>query len=178
MVTERRHRAGLLLVLAPAAWTRWNRAPALRVAYLTDEIAVTEQLAPDAVESVSREGYRTLIDLRPDHEAAGQPSADQMARAAREQGVRFFYVPVQHGEIPERSVDQLAAALAQAPKPILMYCRSGRRAARTWSLVEASRPQGLDANAIMDAVRAANQSADDLRGAIERRIAQRGQGKS
>jgi uncharacterized protein (TIGR01244 family) len=161
---------GLALVLAWAAYTHMTDRRALTVVSLTGDIAVTEQLQPEAMEVVDKRGYRTVIDLRPDGEAADQPSSKTMSLAAKKAGVGFIYVPVQHGDIPDHAVRQLAAALESAPRPILMYCRSGRRAARTWSLVEASRPNGLPAPAIMQAVHEANQSADDLQEAIAQRI--------
>lgn len=55
-----------------------------------------------------------------------------------------------------------------------MYCRSGSRAARTWSLMEASRPGGRSADDILAAVKRSGQGADDLAGAINARIAKRG----
>jgi uncharacterized protein (TIGR01244 family) len=85
----------------------------------------------------------------------------------------FAYVPVPHGDIPGQAVDALGQSLASAGKPVLLYCRSGKRAARTWALSEASRADGLDAVAIQAAVRSAGQSADDLAESIAARIAAR-----
>jgi len=87
--------------------------------------------------------------------------------------MNFAYVPVPHGDIPAGAVTALARAMAENPKPILLYCRSGRRAARTWSLVEVSRSDGLDAADILAAVKAGGQSAEDLDTAIAARIANR-----
>jgi protein tyrosine phosphatase (PTP) superfamily phosphohydrolase (DUF442 family) len=56
---------------------------------------------------------------------------------------------------------------------VLLYCRSGRRAARTWSLVEASRADGMDVAQIIAAVKEGGQEADDLKDALEQRVAAR-----
>ncbi|MFX5521947.1 hypothetical protein ABTD78_22020, partial [Acinetobacter baumannii] len=77
------------------------------------------------------------------------------------------------GDIPDRAVTELGQALADKSGEVLLYCRSGRRAARTWSLLEASRPNGLKTQAILAAVKESGQSADDLESAIEQRIRQR-----
>jgi uncharacterized protein (TIGR01244 family) len=81
---------------------------------------------------------------------------------------------VPHGEIPEQAVTRLREALDRQQGPVLLYCRSGKRAARTWALAEASRPNGLPAEAIVAAVRGAGQEADDLRPRIDAAVAARG----
>ena len=114
-----------------------------------------------------------MVDLRPDGEEPGQPSAQDMRLAATKAGLAFAYVPVPHGDIPEASVAALQAFLASQSGPVLLYCRSGRRAARTWALVEAARPGGMPTDAIMAAVQGAGQNAEDLRGRIEAAVAAR-----
>ncbi|KAF0815346.1 Beta-lactamase hydrolase-like protein [Andreprevotia sp. IGB-42] len=166
---------GLAAVLALFAYGVLTAPPQLNAHLLTADIAVTEQLQLNAVSSVKESGYATIIDLRPDGEAPDQPASADVQTQAHDNQLHFAYVPVPHGDIPAATVDQLATALANSPKPILLYCRSGKRAARTWSLVEASRQGGMDAAAILAAVKASGQSADDLTASIERRIAARGQ---
>jgi uncharacterized protein (TIGR01244 family) len=164
--------AGVGVVLCLAAYARWKNPP-LRVNDLTQDISVSEQIKQEAMSQLKDRGFATVIDLRPDGEATDQPTSAAMAAAAKANDLSFYYIPVPHGDIPEQSVKQLAEALRDAPKPILMYCRSGRRAARTWSLVEASRQDGMDATSIMSAVKEVGQSADDLNQDIIRRITQR-----
>jgi uncharacterized protein (TIGR01244 family) len=171
---------GMLYILGGAAYSRRNEAVAAEtlrantsLKTLTDTISVSEQLRLDQIKSVRAGGYRTIIDLRPDGEAAGQPDAASMKAAAEASRVNFYYVPVPHGDIPDSAVAALAEALDEGRGPVLLYCRSGRRAARTWSLVEASRYNGMDAESILAAVKASGQSADDLRDAIVARIAKR-----
>jgi uncharacterized protein (TIGR01244 family) len=135
---------------------------------------VSEQLQVSQLREVKQRGFATVIDLRPDGEAEGQPTAELVKATADAHKLAFAYVPVPQGDIPDSAVDALNKAIADSPKPVLLYCRSGRRAARTWSLVEASRPGGGSASEIMAAVKASGQSADDLAGAIHARIAKRG----
>jgi uncharacterized protein (TIGR01244 family) len=165
---------GLILVVAGFGYDDWSsRPPQSPLNRLVADIWVSEQLHLDAIANLRARGFRTLIDLRPDGEAPDQPPASEVESAALGNNMRFFYVPVPHGDIPEEAVTALAKALANSPKPVLLYCRSGRRAARTWSLVEAARPNGLDANAIQAAVKAAGQSVDDLNAVILQRISHR-----
>ncbi|WP_051711454.1 TIGR01244 family sulfur transferase [Andreprevotia chitinilytica] len=166
---------GVFIVLGMQVYSRWTQPPQIKINNLTTDISVTEQLKLDVVPQLKAQGFATIIDLRPDGEAADQPAAATVESAARANNVTFAYVPVPHGDIPDAAVAALDKALSTSPRPILLYCRSGRRAARTWSLVEASRPGGLDAAAILAAVKASGQSADDLDTAITQRIAQRAQ---
>lgn len=165
--------AGASAVVGVAAIDRSHRAIATHS--LTKDVAVTEQLRLDDLAGVQARGFNTVIDLRPDGEAADQPAADEVRRAASRTGLFFAYVPVPHGDIPAATVDALAHALKVTPRPVLLYCRTGRRAARTWALVEANRPGGMDAQAIERAVAAAGQSASDIDDKINAEIATRPQ---
>jgi uncharacterized protein (TIGR01244 family) len=143
---------------------------------LSSTVSVTAQLEPGQVRAVATR-YGTLIDIRPDGEVAGQPSSEEMRGAAMHQGMAFVYVPVPHGDIPESAVRRLAEAMASPRGPLLLYCHSGRRAARTWALAEAERSGGLPADRILVAVHDAGQDAQDLRPRIEAAVAARGTAK-
>lgn len=141
---------------------------------LLDGVSVRDQIRLGAVADIGKQGIRTLIDLRPDGEAPDQPPSSEVAKAAASAGLRFAYVPTPNGAIPDATVDALAKALAGSDQPVLLYCRSGSRAARVWALAEASRPGGASASVILSTVNAVGQKADDLVPRIEVRIAARG----
>ena len=140
---------------------------------LTPDVWVTDQLSEDRVGTPEVAHFRTVIDLRPDGEAEGQPTAASIEAAVRRRGRDFVYVPVPHGDIPADVVKSLGDALQKAPKPVLLYCRTGRRAARTWALSEAQRPGGLSAAEIERAVRDVGQNADDLDATIATDVSHR-----
>ena len=151
---------------------------ALRTAEVAPGIAVAGQLREADLSSLKAQGYTTIVALRPDGEGPDQAPSAAIAAAARAQGLRFSYIPVRPGSIPDEAVDKLGAELqAAAPAPqqrVLIYCRSGSRAARTWGLAEAARPGGGDAAAILAAIQAAGQSGGDLEEALRQRVARRG----
>lgn len=149
--------------------------PAPKVVTLTKGVAVTGQIEIWQVEKVKRTGYRTIVDLRPDGEAAGQASAKEIEVEAQRLGIHFAYLPVPHGDgVPAQVVARLTEVISeQDGQPVLLYCRSGRRATRAWSLAEASRPGGMSVLQIVQAAGAAGQSVDDLRTAIAEKVAQR-----
>lgn len=133
---------------------------------------IAGQISPRQVAEFEAQGIKTIVDLRPDGEAADQPASRDVEAAARAAGLGFAYAPVA-GEIPSSAVDAVARAIMRPDKPVLIYCKSGRRAARTWALAEASRKDGLEAEAIESVVKSAGQSVDDLKEQIAARIATR-----
>lgn len=139
---------------------------------VAEGVFLTSQLEPA---NISRLRYqiKTIVDIRPDGEAKEQASSAEIAGAAEDYGVNFHYIPVPHESIPADAVEALVDVLSKDPKPVLLYCRTGRRAARTFALAEASQGDGPDANAILKMVVAAGYSAEDLRAEIDERISQR-----
>ena len=166
--------AGFLAVLAITGFYYWKRQTQVQTIPLAQGIGVASQIKTSQIPFLKEEGYATLIDLRPDGEAPDQPPAKIVESAARTNQMAFFYVPVPHGDkVPDEVVAALSKAMASSPKPILIYCRSGRRATRAWSLAEAAQKDGLGSAAIHAAAKKAGHSIDDLGAAITERIARR-----
>lgn len=178
--------AGFLLVLGTSIYQHWQsqlphpiaalpssaqKPPEIKL--LAHDIGVSEQLQPNAMPWLAASHYAAVIDLRPDGEEPDQPGSAVMKQAAEASRLTFHYVPVPHGVVPENAVAGLQAALANSPRPVLLYCRSGRRAARAFSLVEASRVDGPSLDEIITAASAAGQEVSDMKEALEARIAAR-----
>lgn len=164
----------LVSVLGTATWHSVVQARAMAKMAphrLSENVDVTHQLQVEDMAAVGRR-YRAVVNLRPDGEAPDQPSSQVMEAAARQAGLDFIHVPVPHGAIPEESVERLQTFLA-SHHDVLLYCRSGKRAARTWALAEAGRPGGLSAEAILAAVHGAGQDAGDLKDRIEDAVSAR-----
>lgn len=150
-----------------------NRRPSASLQKISDHVFVTAQLQPKQIRNLNPKGIKILVDLRPDGEAKDQPSSTDMMNAAELQGLEFFYIPVPHENIPEKAVTALRDALFATNQSALLYYRTGRRAVRTFALVEASRSDGPTAEAILKMVRQAGFSADDIANEITQRIKQR-----
>ena len=158
-----------------AIWVRHRlRPPTPDIWGITGNVGISQQITVGQVSLVREMGYQGVVALRPDGEAADQPTAADIGREAARLGMVFAYVPVPHGEIPPESVRALKDVLARyADRRIVLYCRTGRRAARTWGLAEAESPNGLDAQRILRSIEQIGQNADDLAEAIEQRVAAR-----
>ncbi len=106
---------------------------------ITGELTVGSQIHPAAVRHIASKGFRAIVCARPDGEAPGQPSFEEVEEEARSRGIETAYLPVAWNEISDRDADAFGGILAALPKPVLAYCRSGSRCAMLWGLHEAKR---------------------------------------
>jgi uncharacterized protein (TIGR01244 family) len=148
-------------------------APDTALRPLVGGVWISGQITAQQVDELKSQGIKTIVALRPDGEVPAQPASSSIDAAARSAGLAFAYAPVAGSDIPASAVDAVSRAIARPDNTVLLYCRSGSRAARTWALAEASRMGGLEAEAIESVVQSAGQSADDLREQIAARIATR-----
>jgi uncharacterized protein (TIGR01244 family) len=140
---------------------------------LVGGVWISGQITPAQVEELKAQGIRTIIDLRPDGEAADQPSSSAIEAAAREAGLGFSHVSVADDQASAAAVDAVSRAILRPDNPVLIYARSGRPATRAWALAEASRIGGLDAEAIVAVANSASQPLDDLQERIIALVAAR-----
>jgi uncharacterized protein (TIGR01244 family) len=103
---------------------------------VTDEFTTAPQISVADVAEAARQGFKTVINNRPDGEDPAQPSAAQIEAAAKAAGLAYFHIPVRGGPTPDQ-VEQTKAILAEAETPVLAFCRSGTRSIVTWSLSQA-----------------------------------------
>lgn len=95
---------------------------------LNPEFSVAPQLGPTDMAAVAAAGYKSVIINRPDFEGGpDQPTADAVAAAAREAGLRVAYQPVVSGAMTQDDVVRFSELLQTMPTPILAYCRTGTR---------------------------------------------------
>ncbi len=99
---------------------------------VTDDFAVAPQLAPDEVAQAAAQGFRLLINNRPDGEAPGQPSSEAMAAAAKAAGIGYVHIPFAGPPGPGQ-VDAVRTAVLAASGPVLAFCRSGTRSITVWA---------------------------------------------
>lgn len=102
---------------------------------LTDNFAVSPQIDTAHVREIAGAGFRAILCNRPDGEDVGQTEYDRIAEAARAEGLEVRWVPVVPGQITPDTVEDFRAALAELPKPILAYCRTGTRSTMLWATV-------------------------------------------
>lgn len=100
---------------------------------VTERLSVSPQLSPGDMAAASAQGFRRVVCNRPDGEAPDQPSGAAMKAAAEAAGMDFVHIPFS-GMPDAATADAVFAAIAQAPGPVLAYCRSGTRSVTAWAL--------------------------------------------
>lgn len=101
---------------------------------VTDDFAVAPQIAAGDLARAAAQGFRQVINNRPDGEEPGQPDSAEMEAAAAAAGLAYLHIPVR-GMPTREQVEAVDGALAGGPT--LAFCRSGTRSIMTWALAEA-----------------------------------------
>ena len=99
------------------------------------DYAVSGQILPAQMAAVSAAGFKSIVCARPDNEDHGQPSFDDVARAAEQNGIQSVHVPVS-GMVSQSAFMRFEEAMKAMPKPVLAYCRSGGRAASLYQMLK------------------------------------------
>ena len=128
---------------------------------ITQEFAVAPQLAPEQVAEAATQGFRLLINNRPDGEAPGQPSSAAMAAAARATGIGYLHIPVVGGAGPGQA-EAMYDAVRGADGPVLAFCRSGTRSITIWAQGQAAH----DVRPRQDLIALGREAGYDLSGSI------------
>lgn len=103
---------------------------------LDDSLHAASQIGLADLKSLAAQGYRAVVSNRPDAEEPGQPTAAEIAAAARSEGLEFRHIPVTASAIGEDAVAAFSAAVAELPQPILGFCRTGTRTTLLWALAK------------------------------------------
>ncbi len=105
---------------------------------VTPAFYLAPQLEPADFEAAAELGIRTVINNRPDGEAADQMGDAEARAAAEARGLAYVYVPVVTGRISAEHVAAMREAMTAHPGPQVAYCRSGTRSCHLWALVRAA----------------------------------------
>lgn len=97
---------------------------------LNPKLAVSPQVHPHEIERIAADGFKAIINNRPDGEAPDQPSSEQIEAQATRHGLACWHIPVVPGEATEADARAFARAVEQADGPVLAFCRTGNRSAQ------------------------------------------------
>ena len=109
----------------------------LQIACHTDQFGTLGQIAPEDVAEIARQGYKSIINNRPDGEGGpAQPLNADVEKAAKALGLNYVYLPVVSGQITLEQAQEMARLLETLPGPILAFCRSGARSTNLYMLAQ------------------------------------------
>lgn len=102
------------------------------------DVCVAPQLTPAAMAEAARAGFKSVINNRPDFEhGPDQPTNADIEAAARAAGLAYRFLPVDGSYQSPEQIAAFAALLAELPRPLLAFCRSGNRSSRLFSAARA-----------------------------------------
>lgn len=129
---------------------------------LNGELSVAPQILALDLADVARAGFKSIICNRPDGEGADQPTFDEIDQAARRHGLHSRYLPAESGKVTDEQGAAFAALMAELPKPVLAYCRTGMRSTTMWALSQAGRLP------LAQIIERASEAGFDLKGVVRR----------
>ncbi len=111
---------------------------------IDDSISVAPQISVEDVAAAAAQGFRMVINNRPEQEEPGQTSGDEIREAARAAGLAYVAIPITHGGFSLNQVEAMRDALAKAGGPVLAFCRSGTRSTFVWALARGLEGEDAD----------------------------------
>ena len=101
------------------------------------DVCVAPQLTPEAMAEAAAMGFKSVVNNRPDFEhGPDQPTSAQIEAAARTAGLEYRFLPVDGGYQSPEEIAAFAKLLAELPRPLLAFCRSGARSTRLYQAAQ------------------------------------------
>jgi uncharacterized protein (TIGR01244 family) len=109
----------------------------LQMRPIAPDVFVAPQLEPAAMAEAAAMGIRAVVNNRPDYEhGRDQPTSAAIEAAARAAGLEYRHLPVDGAYQSPEQAAAMARLLAELPRPLLMFCRSGGRSTRLYHLAQ------------------------------------------
>ncbi|OWS71428.1 TIGR01244 family protein [Polynucleobacter aenigmaticus] len=101
----------------------------------TNQFGTLGQIDPSHLAEIAKQGYKSVINNRPDFEGGpNQPSNAEIQAQAEALGLSYAYLPVIPGAFTQDQVVEMARLLKTLPGPILAFCRSGARSTNLYQM--------------------------------------------
>lgn len=109
-----------------------------RIQQVGPDVYVAGQLGPEAMAWAAAQGFRSVVNNRPDFEGGpDQPANAEIEAAARAAGLNYAFLPVAPGYQSPEEIARFADLLTTLPRPLLAFCRSGARSGRLFMAASA-----------------------------------------
>lgn len=101
---------------------------------VTENYFVAGQITPEDIHWLKEQGFKVIVNNRPDGEAEGQPAGDAIREAAEAAGMTYHYLPVSPNQLQAQTALALNEILSAESAPVLGFCRTGNRSTLVWKL--------------------------------------------
>jgi uncharacterized protein (TIGR01244 family) len=110
-----------------------SSSPLLPLRAVSPDVCVAPQLTPEAMAEAARAGFKSVVNNRPDFEhGPDQPTNAAIEAAAQAAGLEYRFLPVSGAYQSPEEIAAFAKLLAELPRPILAFCRSGARSTKLY----------------------------------------------
>lgn len=104
------------------------------------DVFVAPQLVETDFAELAKLGFVSVVNNRPDGEAADQLPSDRAAAVAERHGLNYRYLPVMNmNVIDDDVVEAQARVMERLEGRTLFYCRSGNRCTILWAQTAVAR---------------------------------------
>ena len=134
---------------------------------VTDAFFVTPQPGKTDIRRFAGQGFRTIINNRPDGEEPGQLSASEAKAEAEQANMAYVHLPVKTGAITASDVETFQRALRESPQPVVAHCKTGTRSYLLWGAAEVMSAK-RDAGDIVTQAAASGYDLNSLPSLVER----------
>lgn len=107
---------------------------------MAHNINIQGQITPEQVATLGEQGFKTIINNRPDGEESHQPLSADIAAAAEKAGIAYKEISFAGTGLTQQHVEDFADFFNQAEQPVLIFCRTG---ARSTGIYEAAKQMDL-----------------------------------
>jgi sulfide:quinone oxidoreductase len=94
--------------------------------HIDEKVTVSPQITVEDVSVIAAEGFTGLMCNRPDGEDPDQTNWAEIEAAAKDAGLKTYFLPVQSRPEAETAAAGFAEAMAENDR-LFAYCRSGTR---------------------------------------------------
>lgn len=93
---------------------------------VSNELSAAGQVTPEQLQQAAQEGFKSVLNLRSPDEAGYLNDEEQRSQ---ETGLQYASVPLNASEFNQELVEASIREIENLPKPVLVHCGAGARAA-------------------------------------------------
>lgn len=106
------------------------------VTSVSEKLSVSSQPSVEDIRSLRANGFKTLINNRPDGEEPGQPGTEAEAQEAKHCNLSYAFIPVTGATITEADVRAFQRAIDESEGPVFAHCKTGTRSLNLYVIGE------------------------------------------
>lgn len=108
----------------------------MSITTISEKLCVSPQPSVEDIRSLRDQGFKSLINNRPDNEDTSQPNTRVERQEAKHCDLSYAFIPVTADTITEADVRAFQRAVDESDGPVLAHCQTGKRALNLYLIGE------------------------------------------